>query len=90
MRYVFPAVLMAAFVGSAGVYAQTAPATIASLIPPPGLEATCLANGTYYRQGTRVCVRSAYGPQVATCGRAENLVKWEFSGTSCEDAAPRP
>lgn len=89
MRIVLSAALLAATLASA--HAQTAPnTTIASLIPPPGLEATCLANETYYRQGTRVCVRSAYGPQLATCGRAENLVNWEFGGTPCQDVAPRP
>ncbi len=85
-------VLIGALIGAAlaSAQAQSAPpTTITSLIPPPGLEATCLANGTYYRQGTRVCVRSAYGPQVATCGRVENLQNWEFSGTPCTDAAPR-
>jgi hypothetical protein len=89
MRIVLTGALLAASLATS--HAQPAPpTTIANLIPPPGLEATCLANGTYYRQGTRVCVRSAYGPQVATCGRAENLVNWEFSGTPCMDAAPRP
>lgn len=86
------ALLAAALVGlPEGAQAQSPPSkSIASLIPPPGNEASCLANGTYYRPGVRACVRSAYGPQLATCGRAENLANWEFSGTPCQDAAPRP
>ncbi len=30
------------------------------------------------------CIRSAYGPQIATCGRVQNVLNWELSGAPCD------
>jgi hypothetical protein len=90
MPLIRTAVLISACLLATASLAQSVPTTTrVSLNPPPGLEATCIANGDFHREGARVCVRSAYGPQLATCGRVQNVLNWELSGTPCESATPR-
>ncbi len=68
---------------AAGAQTQRQP-IFASLQPPPGMETMCKSNGDYFREGARACIRSAYGPQIATCGRVQNVLNWELSGAPCD------
>jgi hypothetical protein len=90
MRFVLPVFAATALLSAASAHAMSQrPVSYASLEIPRGMETMCRANGEYHREGARVCVRSAYGPQLAVCGRVQNVLSWELSGAPCGEATPR-
>lgn len=52
-------------------------------------DCTCRSQGRDYKLGTSVCLPSAKGPRIATCGMVLNNTSWQFSDAPCViSAAP--
>ena len=52
-------------------------------------DCTCRSQGRDYQLGTSVCLPSAKGPRIATCGMVLNNTSWQFFDTHCViSAAP--
>ena len=62
-------------------------ALISAAIADP--DCTCRSQGRDYQLGVSVCLPSAKGPRIATCGMVLNNTSWQFSDTPCViSAAP--
>jgi len=64
----------------------------ATLSVPAQADCTCRAQGRLFEQGQAVCLATANGPRIATCGMVLNNSSWELSQTPCvsSEALPQP
>ena len=46
-------------------------------------DCTCRSQGRDYELGKSVCLQSAKGARIATCGMVLNNTSWQFSETPC-------
>jgi len=52
-------------------------------------DCICRARGQAFELGQSVCLPTAKGPRIATCGMVLNNTSWQFSDTPCVvSAAP--
>jgi hypothetical protein len=51
--------------------------------PPAGAACTCRALGQDFELGRVVCLSTAKGPRLATCGMLLNNTSWLISDTPC-------
>lgn len=46
----------------------------------------CWADGKKIPEGTSACIRTTQGQRMAACGRVQNLMSWEVTGTPCPES----
>ena len=52
----------------------------------PGSECMCRANGTFYNEGERTCLRTATGRRLALCNKVLNVLNWALSDNPCPES----
>ncbi len=52
----------------------------------PGTECMCRANGTFYNEGERTCLRTASGRRLALCNKVLNVLNWALSDNPCPES----
>ena len=52
----------------------------------PGTECMCRANGTFYNEGERTCLRTATGRRLALCNKVLNVLNWALSDNPCPES----
>jgi hypothetical protein len=58
---------------------------------PASADCTCRFQGRNYDLGQNVCMQTARGARIATCGMVLNNTSWQFSETPCVvSTAPPP
>lgn len=81
------AVVLLSLLAAAPALAQEQSAHSQAQAPAsPSLDCYCRAQGQFFAEGERICLKTAEGPKIAECKMVTNVMSWGITERPCPES----